>query len=468
MRRSPALLLAAGWLAAGRLATAQSTSLAAPLTARIDSVFARFSVPGSPGCALGVMRDGRLAYARGYGLASVELGVPITPATIFDLGSVSKQFTAMAVVLLAQDRKLDLDDEIQKFLPELPRFAKPVTIRQLLHHTSGIRDYIDLLAWSGVPEEAVTGDRDALEVLARQRAPNFAAGSEFLYSNSGFFLLSVIVRRASGKPLREFAAARIFGPLGMTHTFYLDRHDEIVPGKAGSYAPAPGGGFRLALANWEQTGDGAVQTSVEDLLRWDGNFSSGAVGGAEAIRELETRGVLTDGKSIDYALGQGVDGYRGLRRVSHGGSWAGFRAQLTRFPDQHTSISTLCNVANAAPGQLATRVADLVLSDAFTAPAPAPGAFVPRPPSTQPPRALAEYAGRYHSDELLADWVLVAAGDSLLVRIGPTYQETVRPGPNGLFIAGSRVQPVEADGRISGLILNSRGARDFRLTRVFP
>jgi len=468
MRRVPGLLLAAGLLAAGRSATAQPNGLPAPLTARIDSVFARFILAGSPGCALGVMRDGRLAYARGYGLASVELGVPITPATIFDLGSVSKQFTAMAVVLLAQDGKLRLDDEIQKFLPELPRFAKPVTIRQLLHHTSGIRDYIDLLVWSGVPEEAVTGDRDALEILTRQRAPNFASGAEFLYSNSGFFLLSVIVRRASGQSLRQFAAEQIFGPLGMTHTFYLDRHDEIVPGKAGSYAPAPGGGFLLALANWEQTGDGAVQTSVEDLLRWDGNFSSGAVGGAQAIRELETRGVLSDGKSIDYALGQSVDSYRGLRRISHGGSWAGFRAQLTRFPEQHTSISTLCNVANAAPGVLAARVADLVLSDAFTAPVPAPQAFVPRPRQAEPTRAMAEYAGRYHSDELLADWVLVAAGDSLRVRIGPTYQEMVQPGPNGLVIAGSRVQPVEADGKLIGLVLNSRGARDFRLTRVSP
>src|ERR1041385_6854545 len=209
---------------------AQTPGVTPALAARVDSVFAAFTAPGSPGCALGVVQDGRLGYSGGYGLASIELGVPITSRTVFDIGSVSKQFTAMAVLLLAREGKLSLDDEIQKYLPEIPRYARPVTSRHLLHHTSGLRDYIDLLGWSGVQEESVTGDRDALAILARQRAANFEAGAEYLYSNSGFFLLSVIVRRASGKSLRAFAAERIFGPLGMRHSFYLDDHNEIVPG----------------------------------------------------------------------------------------------------------------------------------------------------------------------------------------------------------------------------------------------
>ena len=434
---------------------------------RIDSLFGRFSVPGSPGCALGVMREGRLVYARGYGLASIELGVPITPATVFDIGSVSKQFTALAIVLLAQDGKLSLDDEIQKYVPEVPRYAKPVTLRHLLHHTSGIRDYIDVLSWSGVQEESVTGDREALEALTRQKAPNFAAGAEFLYSNSGFFLLSVVVRRASGQSLRQFAAERIFAPLGMSHTFYLDRHDEIVPGKAGSYSPAgqAGGQFRLALANWEQTGDGAVQTTVEDLLHWEGNFNTGAVGGTSALRELETTGVLNDGKPISYALGLVVDTYRGLRRVSHGGSWAGFRAQLTRFPEQHTAISVLCNLASAGPSQLAQRVADILLAGELKAPATNPFTpFTGQPGS--PTRQLADYVGRYHSDELLADWVVRLAGDSLRVSIGPLVEETVALTPQGFRFAGAQLRFLETDGRVTGISLTSRGARDFLLTRI--
>ena len=234
-----------------------------------------------------------MVYSKGYGLASVELGVPITPATVFDIGSVSKQFTAMSVVLLAQDGKLSLDDEIQRFIPEIPRYARPITIRHLLHHTSGLRDYIDILGWSGISDEAVTTDQDALDAIVRQKGTNFEPGADFLYSNSGFFLLSVIVKRAGGETLREFAGKRIFQPLGMTHTQYVDRHDMIVPGKAGSYTDGAEGGFALALANWEQTGDGAVNTTVEDLVKWDRNFVTGAVGGPEALKALQTRGCST-------------------------------------------------------------------------------------------------------------------------------------------------------------------------------
>jgi CubicO group peptidase (beta-lactamase class C family) len=435
-------------------------------SARVDSVFAPFTVPGSPGCALGVIRNGTLSYARGYGLASVELGVPISPRTVFDIGSVSKQFTAMAVVLLAEEGKLSLDDEIQKFLPEIPRYAKPVTIRHLLHHTSGLRDYIDLLEWSGVEEEAVTDDRDALAVLVRQKAPNFEAGAEFLYSNTGFFLLSVIVERVSGKPLRAFAAERIFLPLGMTHTRYVDRHDFIVPGKAGSYAKDPAGGFRLALANWEQTGDGAVNTTVEDLLLWDRNFTSGKVGGQAALRELLTTGVLNDGKPITYALGLVVDQYRGARRVAHGGSWAGFRAQLSRFPDLHTSVIVLCNLAESGPGGLASKVADIVLGDRLAAPGP------PASPPGEPVRGAlsaspADLAGAYRSDELLAEWRIVVRGDSVLARAGLGHEAPLRPVARDSFaLAGGRVTFTREADRVTGLRISSRGVRSLFLTRA--
>lgn len=452
-------------------------ALAAPLAAqqldpalahRVDSVFGRFAAPGSPGCALGVVRDGRLEYARGYGLASIELGVPITPATVFDIGSVSKQFTAMAVVLLAQDGKLSLDDEIQRFLPEIPRYAKPITIRHLLHHTSGLRDYIDLLSASGVQEEMVTGDRDALDILARQKGTNFEPGAEFLYSNTGFFLLSVIVQRAAGVSLREFAAERIFSPLGMAHTQFVNRHDMVVPGKAGSYAMGKGG-FRLALANWEQTGDGAVNTTVEDLLRWDRNFYEPRVGGAGAIRELLTPGVLNDGKPITYALGLNVGSYRGVRAITHGGSWAGFRAQLSRYPDQSTSVIVLCNLAESAPGVLADRVADLLLASHLAA---APN----RPPPAAPPSranpgagALAPLAGTYRSEELTADWIISVRGDSAFVGIGQSAPEPIVPlAHDSLRAAGFRVGVVRLDDRVTGITLTSRGVRGLPLSRVEP
>jgi CubicO group peptidase (beta-lactamase class C family) len=436
-------------------------------SAAIDSVFRRFAAPGSPGCALGIARDGELVHSRGYGLASVELGVPITKETVFDIGSVSKQFTAMSVVLLAQDGKLSLDDEIQKYLPEVPRYSRPVTIRHLLHHTSGLRDYIDVLSWSGVADEAVTGDRDALEAIARQKAPNFPAGAEHRYSNSGYFLLSLIVKRAGGESLRDFAARRIFAPLGMTHTQYVDRHEMIVPGKAGSYA-AGDGKFVLALANWEQTGDGAVNTTVEDMAKWDRNFVTGTVGGPAGLKELHTVGVLNDGKAITYALGLSVDKYRGLHQVSHGGAWAGFRAHLLRFPDQAVSIFSLCNLASSNPAALNQRVADLILADRLGTREPQ-GTFV-RAPAGRPTMAgasLAGLPGRYRSEELLADWLVNSRGDSLFARAGLGAEFFLRPiAPDSFVTFGTIVTVRREAGGVAGLRLDNRGLRDLRLVRI--
>ena len=450
---------------------AQAPGIGGALSAQVDSVFARFTAPGSPGCALGVAREGRLDYARGYGLASIEHGVPITPSTVFDIGSVSKQFTAMAVVLLAQDGKLSLDDEIQKFVPEVPRYAQPVTIRHLLHHTSGIRDYIDVLSWSGLADEAVTTDADALLAISKQRSTNFAPGSEFLYSNSGYFLLSVIVRRASGQTLRHFAATRIFAPLDMTRTQVVDRHELIVPGKAGSYAPGSGGGFVLSLANWEQTGDGAVNTTVEDLVKWERNFATGAVGGAAGIAEMHKTGVLTGGKPITYALGLGVDQFRGLSRVSHGGAWAGFRAHIVRYPDQKLSLISLCNLSNSNPGDLNQRVSALLLEGKL-APAESTGTFVRSPLArnfSPTPATLAGIAGTYRTPELLADWVVSVRGDTVLARPGLGAELRIRPVAADTFAAfGTRVVFSRSGGTVTGLTLDNRGLRNFQLTKVTP
>jgi len=449
---------------------AQSGPLDAALAARVDSVYSRFTAPGSPGCAVGISQGGRYS-ARGYGLASLELGVPITPSTVFDIGSVSKQFTAMSVVLLAQDGKLSLDDEIQKFVPEVPRYAKPVTLRHLLHHTSGLRDYIDVLGLSGISDEAVTTDADALLAISRQKGTNFAPGSEFLYSNSGFFLLSIVVKRASGESLRDFAARRIFAPLQMTHSQFVDRHDMIVPGKAGSYGVGARGGFVLALANWEQTGDGAVNTTVEDLVKWERNFETGTVGGAAGIAEMHKQGVLTGGQPITYALGLGIDRFRGLRQVSHGGAWAGYRAHIVRFPDEKLSLISLCNLSNSNPGELNRRVSVLLLEGKL-GPATEPGTFVRSPLArsfSPTPATLAGIAGTYRSPELLADWVISVRQDTVLARAGLGPEYPIRPVAADTFATfGTRVVFSRTGGTVTGLILDNRGLRDFRLTKVTP
>ncbi|HEV2853045.1 MAG TPA: serine hydrolase domain-containing protein [Thermoanaerobaculia bacterium] len=366
------------------------------LARSVDAVFAEYAKPGSPGCSLAVVQNGRIVYEKGYGLASIEHGVPIDPKrTVFDIGSTSKQITAASILLLAQDGKLSLDDAVRKHVPELPDYGTPVTIRHLLHHTSGIRDYINLMAMGGINFEDWATDGDALAAIARQKTLDFKPGSEHSYSNSGYFLLSQIVERVSGKKMREFAQERIFGPLGMTNTQILDDHTKVIPHRASSYGPGPEGGFAIVMSNWEQTGDGAVQTTVEDLAKWDQNFYDPKVGGAWLVEQLQTKGKLNDGETIDYARGLMVADYRGLRRVSHGGGWAGYRAEMIRFPDQKLSVVTLCNLGTANPSALAQQVADLYLADKLQ-PEAQPAAAANEAPAGKLENA-ARYTGVYWS-----------------------------------------------------------------------
>src|SRR5262249_27030558 len=306
------------------------------LTARVDALFAKYNKPDSPGCALGVIKDGKLIYARGYGMANLEHNIPNGPQIVYDIGSMSKQFTAASILLLAAQGKLSLDDDVRKYIPELPAYQQPITIRHMLHHTSGMRDYAALFGLAGSNFEDASTDDDALKMIVRQKALNFTPGAEWLYSNSGYFLLSLIVKRASGKTLAEFAREQIFDPLGMKSTLYLDDHKRIVPRRATAYTAAEranaGGSFQIEMSNFEQTGDGAVQSTIEDLLRWDQNFYQPKVGGQALLDQLQTVGALNNGQKLDYALGMYVDEYKGLRRVWHSGAWAGYRSNLTRFP----------------------------------------------------------------------------------------------------------------------------------------
>jgi CubicO group peptidase (beta-lactamase class C family) len=335
------------------------------LNAKVDAVFARYDKPDSPGCALGVIKDGQIAYARGYGMANLEHNIPNGPKLVYDIGSTSKQFSAASILLLAQQGKLSLDDDVRKHIPELPAYQKPITIRHLIHHTSGLRDYLTLFSLAGVSFDDTTTEKDALDLILRQKGLNFTPGDEWLYSNSGYFLLSIIVKRASGKSLAEFAKENIFDPLGMKRTIFLDNHKRIVPLRATGYAPgrAGAGSFQTEMSNFEQTGDGAVLTSIEDLLLWDRNFYEPKVGGKTFLDQMHAVGALNNGEKLDYASGLFIDEHKGLRRVSHGGSWAGYRSDLIRFPDQKLSVVCLCNLGSTNPSRLATQVAEIYLAD---------------------------------------------------------------------------------------------------------
>jgi CubicO group peptidase (beta-lactamase class C family) len=434
--------LAAALLVCASLASTSAAQQSFPPNPPVDSIFAEYDRTDSPGCALGVYRDGKIVYTRGYGMADLERRVAIAPHTVFDIGSTSKQFTAASILLLAQQGKLSLDDDVRRHVPELPVYSAPVTIRHLLHHTSGLRDYIGLMTLGGADIDDVTTEEEALTTIARQKELNFPPGTEHLYSNSGYFLLSVIVERASGMSLREFAREHIFAPLGMARTHYLGSYDDIVPDRALAYEPKQGGGLRTDISRWLQLGDGAVFTTVEELLLWDANFYDPKVGGASMLTELQTTGTLADGKALTYALGLMVDEYRGHRTVSHGGAWGGYRAELLRFPEQHFSVATLCNLGTTNPSALSHRVADVYLADVLEPRREAPAGRTASSGDrvAVPEIILRPIAGTYRNPTSRATRTLVLDGGTLHLAIGGGRYELAPRSATDFAVLGAPVE----------------------------
>ena len=333
------------------------------LSTRIDRVFERFARPGSPGCAVGVSRDAHPLYAHAYGEANLEYDVPITAASIFESGSVAKQFTAAAIVLLAQDGKLSLNDDIRRYLPEVPDFGETIRIRHLLTHTSGLRDQWELLGIEGRgPGTQVHSAATTLDLVTHQKSLNFPPGTEYSYSNTGYALLGVIVQRVSGQSLEAFTQARLFKPLGMTHTRWRDDFTAIVPGRATAYSGTADHGFKTDMSFTNMIGNGGLLTTVGDLLIWNENFFNPSIGGRAFVDTMQTRMTLRSGRRITYALGLDVSSYDGVAEVSHSGATAGYRTFLARYPEQRVSLAVLCNVGSANPVALGHQVADLVIT----------------------------------------------------------------------------------------------------------
>ena len=332
---------------------------------RVDALFNTWIEPDTPGCALGIIENGQFIYQRGYGAANLDYDIPITSQSVFRIGSVSKQFTAMAVLLAAEEGKLSLDDDIRKYLPELSPYDPPVTIRHLLHHTSGLRDYLYLMDLVGKREDDYYTNEEVMALLARLKELNFRPGEEYLYSNTNYFLFSQIIPRVTGKSLREWAAEKIFRPLGMNHTHFHDDLREVVPRRATGYRKKDDGTFEIDVSTINMVGDGGLFTTVEDLFKWDQDFYRNVLGGPNVMPQMLAPGTLNDGTVQSYALGLRVSRYRGLPVVGHGGSWVGYRAATLRFPEQKFSVICLCNRADAVPWETAARIADIYLADAF-------------------------------------------------------------------------------------------------------
>jgi CubicO group peptidase (beta-lactamase class C family) len=378
----------------------------APTEVSVDKVFAKWTT-ATPGCAVGVAVGGKTVLARAYGMADLEHDVPNTVETIFEAGSVAKQFTAMAVLLLVKDGKLSLDDPARKYLPELPDYGAPLTVRHLLNHTSGLRDWGSVAGIAGAPRTTREYTHaHVLDIVSRQKSLNFPTGTEWSYTNTGFNLAAIIVSRVSGMSFAEFSRTRIFAPLGMTRTSWRDDHTRVVKGRALAYS-SRSDGYHLEMPFENVHGNGGLLTTVGDLLKWNENFVSPVVGDRTLVTTQSTAGQFNDGRPLDYALGLFVGDYRGARNIYHSGSTAGYRAHLNRFPDRHTSVAVLCNVATGDATRSANLVSDLYLAGlkpvTAATPTPAVPAMTPAPTAAQ----LAEFSGAYWSDE--AEVALTAA-----------------------------------------------------------
>lgn len=446
-----------------------------PGAAEIDALFSEWG-EGTPGMAVAVVRDERVVFVRGYGMANLDHSVPISGHTVFDIGSTSKQFTAACVLLLEEERKLALTDDVRKYIPELPRYDAVITIAHLMHHTSGLRDYTAVMSLGGLSMEPDYSEAFLLGVICRQKGLNFAPGERFSYSNTGYFLLGEIVRRVSGMPLARFAQERIFRPLGMDSTVFMDDHTAVIRHRAESYYPREDGTGRyvVSISLMDNVGDGGVYTTVEDLAKWDANFYGNRLGAGKPrfISRMLEEGVLSSGQPIGYASGLFIGSHRGEKMVFHSGGWRGFRAEMIRFPERRLSVICLANVGSAHPSAVARQVADLYLPAGGGGEEDAAGTSVAEP-SAAPTVTIAEqewgkFLGRYKA-EAGPTWTLTRRGNELAVVSTTGLAFAARPVGALEFESTDRPQLArlmfERDGRggIARITQKIAGTPDIRL-----
>jgi len=435
------------------LVVASGISEAQTPNEKLDQLFKDWDKPNTPGCAVGIIRNGDFVYERGYGMADLDHDVPLTSASVSYIGSMSKQFTAASIALLAQRGKLSLDDDIRKYLPEMPQYQRPILIKNLIHHTSGIRDYIVLKYLAAVPTEAISSDDenyermalttsdDVYKLITRQRELNFLAGEESAYSNSNYVLLAEIVKRVSGKSLPEFADENIFRPLRMVHTQYYEDLFTVIKNRAIGYSPRADNGFVPVRLNNGTVGPAGVLTTVADLLLWDRNFYNNKLGGGQSLVSLLLTGdILNDGTKIQYAFGLFNYKYKGLSAIGHDGGFFGFKTSMNRFPEQRFTVICLCNSRNAPMDTLADKVTDIYLADEFKDSQATPASMgAPEKTITLSEQELLKFAGIYWNPITEGLWMLTVK-DGKLVDPGGGGSVLIPIGPNRFRVTGQSVE----------------------------
>jgi CubicO group peptidase (beta-lactamase class C family) len=439
----------------------------------IDSLFARFDTDTLPGCVAGVMRDGVLVFGKGYGAADISSGLKLSPSTRFGIASLTKQFTAAIVAMLVQDGRIRIDADVREYIPELPVYTSPIRVRDLIHQTSGLRDYLSILSLRGQNAEDETNGAEMLRLIARQRNTNHTPGSAYAYSNTNYYLLGEIVRRVTGLSLRDFAARHLFAPLGMTATSF----------------PLPGEPLRNASESYRLDGqrmvevrmagaiggDGGIYTTLEDLARWDAHYVRPSLTSDPAayVRLISENGRTSSGAATGYGWGNQINQYRGLTTHGHGGTWFGYRVQYLRFPSERVGLAVLCNQLEISPFQLIRGLADIVLGDRFTQ-AAEPGTAAPSsPPLTIAPEPIndaiaMQYTGDYWSEDLDVRFRISRDSNSLVLRPGygapltlrVVHPDTLEAPPRRFIIARNTT------GHVTGFVMHTGRVRNVVFERM--
>lgn len=431
---------------------------------QVDQIFAAWDKTTTPGISLAIIKDGQIIYKRGYGMAKLEDSIIMTTDKIFDIASSSKQFTAACIAILIRDGKIGLNDDIRKFLPEMPQYENPILIKHLIYHTSGLRDYDVLLGLAGFRPDDCPTVKEAFEIICLQKGLNHLPGEKFSYTNTGYFLMSQIVERVSSMSLNAFAKENIFKPLGMTHTLFQDNHNQIIHNRASAYSPTATG-YQFDMSNWDMAGDGNLYTCVDDLYLWDQSFYNDRLG-KDLMNMLQIQGILNNENKIDYAFGLTIEKYKGLKIVKHAGAWAGFRSEIMRFPQQHFSVICLANLSSQNPTAFCEQIADIYLSSLYQ-----------ETPSEQPSaisltnKELEGKVGNFH-DPKLGVWLTISIKDNQLMFMASGKEVVLTPVSSTFFkVVGSPISiqfQTNDNGIITGAILKLKEQELYHLLKAAP
>ncbi len=386
-----------------------SAQLPADKAAKIDSLFLEWNRPNHPGGSIAIMQGDKTVFSKAYGLASMEYLVPNSPGTQYNVASVSKQFSALGIVRLHLQGKLSIDDTIDNYIDQLPEFGRRITIRHMLHHTSGLRSLHALLALAGWRGDDYKTNADLNRIIVDQEELNFEPGAEYLYCNTGYMFLANIIEKVTGKTFVDYMQQEIFSPLGMENTYVEDQYNRVVPNNATSYN-STFSGFNRAVEYWGYVGSGNMHTTTADLLKYLRNFYAPLPGWEKAFELMQTLDPLNDGSHNQYAFGVNVDKFFGEKRISHGGSIGGFRSNVAVFPEKEISIVVLTNFSRSAPASKVSKITEILLGDIALP--------VPISAKKTSKSKIKSYEGYYWNDVTLQEQKIEVSGDTLFLDNG--------------------------------------------------